>query len=544
MMHSLLRTKVALWFLFVLVAVGVSGYAGFRRLSNYILNEARVQMTSELDHVIGVLSATNSTYVNLVQSSIAVLRMFCQEKGKPGLDWVVRPDGSREQTLRFGTEVLTDDSAMVDKVKEIMGGTAAIFVRRDKTLVPITTSILNPDGSQAASALDPAGPASATLRKGEAFYGVVEILGRPYIAGFEPIRDSQGELIGAFYAGFPLKSLSEVVEAIRNRAILRNGFFALLDHNDKLVFRSERGGKQREVEKIAIAAAQRKDADPDWSVELRTFNPWDYDVITALYLPDVTAATFEILWQVYGVAGLIILGVLIVSFLLASKLSVALGQAEASRQEALEARDAAESANRTKSAFLANMSHELRTPMNAILGYSEMLIEEAEELNVQGLTPDLKKIRAAGKHLLSLINDVLDLSKIEAGKMTLFVEDINVANMVRDVTTTILPLVQKNSNRLQTELAPDCGTIRADLTKIRQTLLNLLSNASKFTKNGRIILKVRRVRGEPMLPSVSPTSSAGTSERIQFSVKDTGIGMTPEQVGKLFKAFTQTDAST
>jgi signal transduction histidine kinase len=119
------------------------------------------------------------------------------------------------------------------------------------------------------------------------------------------------------------------------------------------------------------------------------------------------------------------------------------------------------------------MSHELRTPMNAILGYSEMLIDEAEDLNVKELTPDLNNIRRAGKHLLSLINDILDLSKIEACKMTLFVEEIDVASLVGEVTTTIQPLIEKNSNKLEINLAPDCGQIRADLSKVRQTLLNL-----------------------------------------------------------------------
>jgi CheY-like chemotaxis protein len=190
------------------------------------------------------------------------------------------------------------------------------------------------------------------------------------------------------------------------------------------------------------------------------------------------------------------------------------------------------------------MSHELRTPMNAILGYTEMLIEQAEDLKVKELTPDLSKIRAAGKHLLSLINDILDLSKIEAGKTTLFVEEINVGTMVQDVATTIQPLVDKNSNELKIDVAPDCGTIHADLTKIRQTLLNLLSNASKFTENGKITFTARRVQGEPAFPSEAQANSRTASARIQFSVQDTGIGMTAEQQGKLFRAFSQTDAST
>ncbi len=251
----------------------------------------------------------------------------------------------------------------------------------------------------------------------------------------------------------------------------------------------------------------------------------------ALYLPDVGHITFSMIWQAYAIMGIVILGVLLVSFWLASKVSAALEQAEHAREDALHARDAAESANRTKSTFLANMSHELRTPMNAIIGYSEMLIEEAEDLDEEAFIPDLQKIRSAGKHLLALINDILDLSKIEAGKMTIFLEDFRPADMIHDVVGTIQPLLEKNANRLDVRIADDLGEMRADLTKVRQTLFNLLSNASKFTEKGVITLSANRI----------PTEQG---DRIRLSVSDTGIGMTEEQLGRLFQAFTQADAST
>jgi signal transduction histidine kinase/CheY-like chemotaxis protein len=198
---------------------------------------------------------------------------------------------------------------------------------------------------------------------------------------------------------------------------------------------------------------------------------------------------------------------------------------------AQKAREEAESANRTKSAFLANMSHELRTPMNAIIGYSEMLVEEAEDLGQKSFVPDLKKIHSAGRHLLGLINDVLDLSKIEAGKMTVYCENIDVETMVREVQATVYPLVEKNQNRLELDLSPGLGQIYSDLTKIRQTLFNLLSNASKFTEKGLIRFTVTR-------------STEHGLDWVRFAVRDSGIGMTPEQLGKLFQAFTQADAST
>ena len=196
------------------------------------------------------------------------------------------------------------------------------------------------------------------------------------------------------------------------------------------------------------------------------------------------------------------------------------------------ARRTAEEANSAKSQFLANMSHELRTPLNAIIGYSEMVEEEVRDLGHEELGPDLQKIQSAGKHLLALINDILDLSKIEAGKTELFLEEFDVADMVRDVATTIKPLVEKNGNVLVVEVTAP-GRLRADLTKVRQMLLNLLSNASKFTEQGTITLAARRQE-----------VGANRPDEVVLTVRDTGIGMTPAQMAKLFEAFSQAEAST
>jgi signal transduction histidine kinase/CheY-like chemotaxis protein len=195
------------------------------------------------------------------------------------------------------------------------------------------------------------------------------------------------------------------------------------------------------------------------------------------------------------------------------------------------ARDAAEAANSSKSQFLANMSHELRTPLNAIIGYSDLLIEEAEELDAQDLVPDLEKIRSSGKHLLGLINDVLDLSKIEAGKMEMSLETFEVRDVVSAVAAMVRPLVEKNGNAFELAVDEQIGAMHADLTRVRQILLNLLGNASKFTSNGTVSLTVTR------------EESTGR-EWIVFAVRDTGIGMTPEQLTRLFQPFTQADPST
>src|SRR5262245_47533795 len=156
------------------------------------------------------------------------------------------------------------------------------------------------------------------------------------------------------------------------------------------------------------------------------------------------------------------------------------------------AKEAAEIANRAKSQFLANMSHELRTPLNAILLYTELVQEEAADLDLKQFSPDLEKIHKAGKHLLSLITEVLDLSKIESGKIDLTLETFDVASMIQDVVTTIQPLAGKNANRLEVSCPADLGAMHADLTKVRQSLLNLLSNACKFTEKGTVTLSVSR----------------------------------------------------
>ena len=189
-----------------------------------------------------------------------------------------------------------------------------------------------------------------------------------------------------------------------------------------------------------------------------------------------------------------------------------------------------EVASKHKSQFLADMSHELRTPLNAIIGYSEILQEDVADLGQAALAPDLKKIEGAGRHLLGLINDILDLSKIEAGRMDIFLEDIELVPLLEEVRALIVPLAEKNGNTLELRLPKDLGSIRTDRTKLKQSLLNILSNGSKFTENGRLTVAAERFESDrPM---------------VRFAVSDTGIGMTEEQLGRLFQAFSQAETST
>lgn len=209
---------------------------------------------------------------------------------------------------------------------------------------------------------------------------------------------------------------------------------------------------------------------------------------------------------------------------MATKLKTAIDEANI-------ARDDAENANQSKSSFLANMSHELRTPMNAIIGYSEILIEDSEAAGVKEFADDLNKIRFAGKHLLSLINDVLDISKIESGKMTVFLELFDLQELINDIVSTIQPLIEQNNNQLEVHINPLPSQMYADSTKIRQILFNLLSNASKFTENGKITLSVN-------------IDEQDKTQMVRFEVEDTGIGMSEDQFSHVFEEFSQADKST
>jgi len=222
---------------------------------------------------------------------------------------------------------------------------------------------------------------------------------------------------------------------------------------------------------------------------------------------------------------------------------------KASEVELYEAKEAAEAASRAKSQFLANMSHELRTPLNAIIGYSEILQEDLMDLGEADCLSDLEKIRTAGRHLLGLINDILDLSKIEAGRLELHPESFAVNQLLQDVVSTMLPLAEKQQNQLNLLISPQVDTMESDQTRVRQVLLNLLSNACKFTSNGQITVRVDRYStrndlAEATLPKPPFLPSGLVTDWYVFQAIDTGIGMTAEQIERVFQPFIQADVST
>ena len=541
------RRKVLAWFVLVAVFVGAAAAFGWWRMQGEIRVRAEAGASRAVELVRAQLSAAEGVYGKLALAAVGVLKSKAQASGPASLGGEVEVAGRRVGQLRFGDVAIGDSHELVDSTVAVFGGTATLFAKAGDDFVRVSTNVRRDDGSRAiGTVLDRAGKAWAAMREGREFTGLVDILGRSYYTHYAPIFDEARAVVGVYYAGFPVESLKEVESYVRSVRIVDRGFAVVFGPHDEILYASDnlepalRARMGEVLAKLEAANGGRVEIDGhEYSLDM--YEPWQFHIVASRYKPDLVRRTFALVRESLGLMLVVIVLVLAVSWGLAGRLTNALGEARRSREEAEEARQraeeariaaeearvAAEQASRTKSAFLANMSHELRTPMNAIIGYSEMLIEEVEEMEPDEARADLGKIHAAGKHLLSLINDVLDLSKIEAGKMTLHLEDFEVATLVDEVVGTIQPLVAKNGNELRVSLAQGCGAMRADLTKTRQALLNLLSNASKFTDKGVVELVV-----------------SSDERAVRFEVRDTGIGMTADQLGRLFEAFVQADSST
>ncbi len=517
-----IRSRVFVWICLLAVVVGVAGYSGFRKLHAQITSDATQAATLEMQNVQDLLDLSRRLYLEQVRASIEILKRDTLQLGAPHLVDPVKVGEATVPNLDFGTTPMADNRPIVDSVQHMMGGTTGLFVRQGDTFIRIDTNVLDTHGQRAlGTEIDAHGQAVVALRQGKVYAGVINILGSPYIGEDDPIIDDHGQVIGVWFVGFKIENLSVLMSRINSSRILENGFIALFDAQNNLIAQSA-NAQPKIVETLCLQADRSPDPDIlineyPWQIRKQTFAPWGYGIVSATYLPDLVWRAVNGVWLIFSVVGIIAFGALLAQ-------GAALVRSRQMMDEAEKARLSAEEASRTKSAFLANMSHELRTPLNAIIGYSEMLVEDAIDRGQEEMEPDLRKIQGSGKHLLSLINDILDLSKIEAGKMTFYLEEFDVPNMVREVASTIQPLLVKNGNHLEIDCPEEVGSICADVTKTRQILFNLLSNASKFTNNGKVLLKCTR-----------------DAKEIHFSVQDTGVGMSAETQKKLFKEFSQAD---
>lgn len=550
------RRVTLLWF--VLVAGLLLGSCVFSvvRLRQAVAQFADERVRVVTTTLINQLTITDTLYRRLAQAGVRVLASDLLELGvpivAPGRIWV---SGQELPDLRFGTVPLSRSAPVVRSVADQMGATATLFVRNGDRFVRAVTTVRDRQGEFAVgSELDPSGAPYRTLRAGKAFLGVALILGEPYFAAYEPIVDASGNVVGAFYAGYQIATLKEIGRIVQTTKILDHGFVALAAADGSREFHSAHVS-DRAIATVLDSPGMRSPGIMEtrignYAVSRRLFVPWNASIYTAIYTPDIDRLAIQLTIGVLGLTAVMLVAVLFLSWLYSQRLSRALIAGEIARRKAEQeqaesrlARLEAEEANQAKGSFLANMSHELRTPMNAIIGYSEMLIEVAEDLRPEEFVPDLQKIQAAGKHLLGLINDVLDLSKIEAGRMTLYLEDFDLSTTLMDVASTVAPLVIKNGNKLRLGFPRDLGIVHADLTKFRQCLLNLLGNATKFTRNGTITVNVTIVPS-PASDRVLASERDPAGERVQVAISDTGIGIAREQLDGLFESFNQADSST
>ena len=499
------------------------------------------RIKGEVQQVVEKFAIIDSLLANWLTRALDRLKYHSLSDGKPSLN----PDqrelirgGMGERSvpiLKFGDRKLSSHLDDIVDLSEDFETSLTIFVRDGDQMVRVITSIKTKDGQSAVGTLlDPKGPVLPKLLQGKPYKGLARILGKLYFTKYVPIFDQSNQVIGAWYAGYQISSIGDSIrESVRNAELSEQTHLIIVDDDDRVLYASEGSPEKLLVDVAKLAQSLPDDrssiikstAYDDYKYRFIPYKPWGMKVVSADSLSTVNQLTLQLSLGILALQLMAAISVVFLTWFYSRRLSKSLAEVD-------EARLQAEEANHAKSAFLANMSHELRTPMNAIIGYSEILTEDCEEMEPDEIRQDLNKILSSAKHLLGLINSVLDLSKVEAGKMTIYAEEVSLSILMNDILASIKPLASKNQNTLNFENS--VGTddlICVDITKAKQIILNLASNACKFTESGVVTISSKFV-------------DDGISERLQISISDSGIGMSDEQMGRLFQEFSQADAST
>ena len=539
---SLMRSHTtSLWLaLITSLLVGSSAFT-LMKVRGVFEADSKARINDEAEQVVEKFGIIDSLLSEWLDRAISELQKNSLDLGPARLDEfqtqrIDTPSGSKlVPRLSFGSVEATSRSLAVSRLAKTFDSSVTVFVRDGNRMIRLLTSIRMKGGQSAVGTeLDPDGPVLPVLLKGQPYRGPARILGNLYYTRYVPIFDASGSVIGAWYAGYDINSVGNSIRnSIRDANLQDKTYMMILDDSGQVSYSSEgtppsllEGVVQKEKSDSLTGRAASLSVPLDgFKLSVIPYKPWGMQIITASSPDVINELALNLSAGVLALQLLAIMATVLLSVIYSQRLSKAMKDAMLSRNQA-------EEANRAKSSFLANMSHELRTPMNAIIGYSEILTEECEEMDPDEIRDDLAKILSSARHLLNLINGVLDLSKIEAGKMTIYAEDISLASLIDEALSSVKPLVEKNKNQLAVTLPlnPD-DQIRVDVTKLKQVVLNLVSNACKFTDSGVISIE-------------ADLYSKDSLSFLSIRVKDSGIGMTPEQMQRLFQDFSQADAST
>ncbi|TCD57798.1 Cache 3/Cache 2 fusion domain-containing protein [Synechococcus sp. BS55D] len=527
-----------------LIAALLLGASAFTtwRLRSVIETFSKAQLENEVEQVLEKFGIVDGLLSGWLSKALDLLRSDTLGKGQVSLDQSarVRVASSMSSTtvpvLRFGQTAAASMQPVVDHISRSWDASITIFVRDGNRLVRIATSIRTEQGDRAVGTeLDPKGLVLPALLSGKQYEGPTDILGKIYYAYYVPIVSESGEVVGAFYAGYDINSVAETIrESVQEANLPVGSYLMVLGERGGLIYSSKdlptrlsadviNGLKRRMLNSEQQTSSQ---IVPGFVVNTVPYKPWGMKVASISSPAAAYALAMRLSIGVLSLQLLTGFAVVLLSWYFSQRLARALAEGDLAREQA-------EDANRAKSEFLANMSHELRTPMNAIIGYSEMLIEEHEDLGQDESVEDLKKILSSSKHLLGLINSLLDLSKIEAGKMSVYCEKVNFKGLVSDVIGTAEPLAAVNQNKIKFSFSEAANDAEAevDVQKLKQVLLNLISNACKFTDQGVVSVHCAM-------------QVVNDVEYLIVRVRDSGIGMNNSQIAKLFQEFSQADVGT